>query len=78
MKFETKFGIGEIVHFNPSTKNHRLNDELLKVVGIYIDADKSVRYVCQWPQTGFCASYTENQIKGDPDFNQEAGEYPED
>jgi hypothetical protein len=83
MKFESKIGIGEICGYNENaSRGGRLMDDVLvKVVAVTFapggDSGYTVehigpafgvqRFVCQ-----------ECQLNGDPDFDQAAGEYPDD
>jgi hypothetical protein len=76
MKFESKFGIGEIVAYEPhqrSDNEYRINDALLEVQGIYFGMDGKIEYICRYPATGMTAGFSESQLIGDPDFNQETG-----
>lgn len=73
MKFESKYGIGEIVAYEPHRRNDKPNDELLEVQGIYFGMDNQVDYLCRYPRTGVTVSFKESQLIGDPDFDQEKG-----
>ena len=76
MKFESKFGIGEIIAYEPrqrSDKEYLPNDALLEVQGIYFGMDGKIEYICRYPSTGVTAGFSESQLIGDPDFDQEIG-----
>ena len=76
MKFESKFGIGEIVAYEPhrrDDKEPRCNDALLEVQCVVFGFDGDVGYVCRYPSTGVTVQFSECQLIGDPDFNQETG-----
>ena len=80
MKFETKFGLGEIVYYTRSghkTARHdqftARHDELLEVVAIAFDKN-GVSYYCRYPQ-GITTAFTEGELIGDPDFDQDKGQY---
>lgn len=78
MIFESKFGIGEIVAYEPrqrSDKDFQANDVLLEVQGVFFGMDDKVEYICRYPATGVTAGFSESQLIGDPDFNQETGQY---
>ena len=76
MNFKSKFGIGEIVIYEPhqrTDKDFTANDALLEVQGVFFGMDGRVEYVCRYPATGLTTSFSESQLIGDPDFNQETG-----
>ena len=73
MKFESKFGIGEIVAYEPHRRNGKPNDELLAVQGIQFGMNNHVDYICRYPRTGVIVVFKESQLIGDPDFDQEKG-----
>ena len=75
MKFKTKFGLGEIVYYSRTGHGQAMHDEFLEVVAICFDIDKVVTYHCRFPK-GLTVAFREKELRGDPDFNQEAGEYP--
>lgn len=84
MKFESKYGLGEIVvvglkaqeKANDSGKAH---DVLGEVIEINFVPDSKPRYAVR--VTGFAWQsvcwYNECELDGDPDFDQEAGKYPQ-
>ncbi len=73
MKFESKFGLSEIVVYEPHQRGDKPYDTLLEVQAIYFDIDGNIHYMCRYPSTGVTASFTESQLIGDPDFSQEDG-----
>ena len=78
MKFESKFGIGEIVSYEPrqrSDKEFTPNEALLEVQGIYFGMDGKIEYVCRYPATGVTAGFSEGQLIGDPEYMQDTGSY---
>lgn len=76
MKFESKFGIGEIVSTRQIIRSGRIRpDELLEVIGVVFSKDKTPIYACRLPNM-LPAYFDEHELTGDPTFNQETGEYP--
>jgi len=73
MKFETKFGLGEIVYYTRLGHKTAKHDEFLEVVGIVFDKN-GVSYHCRYPQ-GITAVFAEEELIGDPDFDQDKGQY---
>lgn len=73
MKFESKFGIGEIVIYEPHRRGERQTDVLLEVQGVYFGMDGKVEYVCRYPGNGATVGFSESQLVGDPGFNQDTG-----
>lgn len=76
MKFESKFGVGEIVAYEPrqrEDKESRCEDALMEVQGIYFGMDGKIEYICRYPSSGVTAGFSESQLIGDPDFSQETG-----
>lgn len=77
MKFESKFGVGEIVIYDPhqreaaSAKSY--HDALLEVQAVIFEIGGTVRYVCRYPSSGITGTFAEGQLLGDPDFDQETG-----
>ena len=76
MKFESKFGIGEIVCYDLYRGESLVHSAALEVVGIYFARDGRDEYICRYPQTGATVGFTEAQLLGDPDFDQDRGCYP--
>lgn len=73
MKFESKFGIGEIVETNHDC--HKMLSELFKVMDVLFGKNKSVIYVCRGYK-GQLFHFHEIELFGDPAFDQEKGCYP--
>jgi hypothetical protein len=73
MKFESKFGIGEIVIYEPHHRADKPNDSLLEVQGIYFGMSGKTEYICRYPSSGVTVSFSESQLVGDPDFDQVNG-----
>lgn len=78
MKFESKYGIGEVILTKQQIRGDKMHGEILaKIVGIVFDVDKKPIYACRIAQTGYVIHLNESEIIGDPDFDQEKG-YTED
>lgn len=77
MKFESKFGLGEIVAYEPHRRDGKPKDELLEVQAITFDINGVPSYLCRYPRTGVTVYFQECQLIGDPDFDQETGYKPE-
>lgn len=78
MKFESKFGVGEIVCMDTvKASGNVVSSELLKVVTVAFGTDLIPAYLCRYPRTGAQIWAAENELIGDPDFDQDAGKYPE-
>jgi hypothetical protein len=77
MKFESKFGIGEIViyrtHERADKSKNCPNGALLEVQGIYFGMDGETVYSCRYIGTGVTVGFSESQLVGDPEFNQDSG-----
>ena len=80
MKFETKFGIGEIVYIMAANShNNNIPDLLGQIVSLVIGRD-NVMYLVELVTSDHDVRrvhYEEWQITGDPDYDQELGRYPE-
>jgi tRNA G37 N-methylase Trm5 len=83
MKFETKFGIGEICIHDPFAGRDKESspprDLLVKVVAIQIN-NAAITYICENILTNGHVEYInchEKDLIGDPEFDQEKGCYPE-
>ena len=74
MKFESEFGIDEIVISEEYRNGERIASELWKVVYIVFDRD-SVIYQCRHSTTGNVVGFKEYELIGDPDYDQEFGTY---
>lgn len=75
MKFESKFGLCEIVYHTLDGRRGAKHDEFLEVVGVLF-GKQGVTYACRYP-LGLIGHFTECELDGDPDFNQNAGAYPD-
>jgi|TARA_R110002072_G_scaffold296457_2_gene468332 hypothetical protein len=73
MKFETEFGLGEIVYYSRRGHEKAKHDEFLEVIAITFDKNGTT-YHCRYPQ-GITVAFTEHDLTGDPDFNQDEGKY---
>lgn len=76
MKFESKFGLGEIVSRTRYKGDEIVADELYEVVAVAFDGDGNTAYSCRAPK-GALIQFSETEIEGDPNFDQEAGCYKE-
>ena len=76
MKFESKFGIGEIVMLDTYKGGELLSSKLLKVKAILVDGVESI-YCCENPETLQRQYYQEKDLEGDDQFDQEKGCYPD-
>lgn len=77
MKFDSKFGIGEITVTRQRIVEDKIyEDHLVEIVGIYFDGDRRASYVGRYSH-GTTSTFTEDQLIGDPEFDQETG-YPHD
>ncbi len=77
MKFESKFGPDEIVVKDIYQGEKLIASHLLKVVHIVVDANGTVAYLCENPDNLSRHYYLESDLEGDPDYDQEAGCYPD-
>jgi hypothetical protein len=79
MKFESKFGIGEVVALTKGgmTKNMHgfVYDELLEVIVVNFEED-AVRIICRAPNLMIVA-LKESELDGYIHFDQDAGKYPD-
>lgn len=76
MKFESKFGVGEIV-IRESHQNGKLAQErMMEVIAVLFGKENEVSYICEDTHNGHRQQYCESMLVGDPDFDQEAGSYP--
>jgi len=68
VKFDSKFGLGEVViHRPPKTKE----EHLLEVKSISFDT-RGIAYVCRYPD-GKIGVFDEEELIGDPDFHRGKG-----
>jgi len=70
---ETKFGLGEIVHYSRSAHPKAKHDEHLEVIGIKLSTNGQ-EYMCLWP-TGHITKLCEENLRGDSSYNQITGKY---
>lgn len=80
MKFESKFGVGEIVIIgsNIQARRDRGTDYLGEVIAVIFEKESTGYLVdVQTPKGPQRGQYNESSLVGDPDFNQDTGEYTE-
>lgn len=80
MKFESKFGLDEVLVYNESEVrgNRSMPDQLVKVINVSFNLGGEVTYLCEYVSNqGVIHRITlhESLLTGDPDFDQETG-YP--
>lgn len=75
MKFESKFGIGEIVIRESHQNGKMVQERMLEVTGIIFEKN-GIAYICEDTKNGHRMPYAEDMLVGDPDFDQDKGEYP--
>ncbi len=84
MKFESKFGLGEICVYNEdqfrgnSINNRRMTDLLVKVVAVTFDMDGNATYTVELANDKIGIqriNVHEASLTGDPAFDQETGSY---
>jgi len=82
MKFESKFGLGEIVIRETHKNGEMVQERMMEVVSIIIGSHKGCdggieyAYCCEDTQNGHRQMYEEGMLVGDPDFDQDVGAYP--
>ena len=76
MKFESKFGIGEVVENNIRKGDKLISSALYEVIAIAFDASSSVVY-CRNGSSGIIVPFKESELSGDADYSQEQGGYIE-
>ena len=72
MNVKTKFGLGEIVHKCLLGTGEAQHDDFLEVRAITIEKSHDISYLCLYPN-GRQIWFNENELQGDPDFDQEVG-----
>ncbi|CAH6977861.1 hypothetical protein VCHA53O466_140024 [Vibrio chagasii] len=77
MKFESKFGLKEIVIREAHKNGKMVHERMMEVVGIAFDVEGKVSYLCEDTKAGIRQWYSESMLVGDPLFDQEAGAYPD-
>jgi hypothetical protein len=76
MKFESKFGIGEVVLTARRYRGSRvLQDQILVITAVVFQVGGEKAYYAR-TSDGFMCVFQETELIGDPDFDQDAGEYP--
>ena len=82
MKFESKHGLGEICGYNEGATrgDKRMNDLLVKIISATFDLGGDIHYMVEHVTLSrgvqrFPA--TAAMLTGDPDYDQDAGCYPE-
>lgn len=82
MKFESKFGFGEILTYHDDSgavTTRRLRDQLVKVVAVTFTADGEEKYTVEnATSTGQVQRFDAitASLGGDPAYDQEIGAYP--
>lgn len=77
MKFESKFGIGEIITRDVMKGDMLHSSEMYEVTGIQFGSNGEQLIVCLHTQTQRVIVFKPHDIEGDPDFDQVKGRYPE-
>ena len=81
MKFERKFGMGEVCIYNqqPEGCSRVMRDELVNVVAVQFEVGGITNYLIEFVNTYAIQRIliAEASLTGDPDFNQETGQYEE-
>lgn len=85
MKFESKFGVGEVCIYNHESSHNpdgvdkrTMPDELVKIIGVFFDLDGGVTYhgELMTKSAGIQRlQIHEGMLLGDDDFDQEEGRY---
>lgn len=74
MKFESKYGLGEIVSYTRYKNKVVVLDAMLEVIGVHFSVE-GIGYYCRGTNN-IVVHFAEEDLEGDPDFDQEAGCYP--
>lgn len=75
MKFESKFGLGEIVLTTLQHDTSRMfPDAAFKVHAVIFCVDGSTSYACRHSDGRSC-QFAECELIGDPEYNQTSGRY---
>ena len=77
MNIITKFGIGEIVEHNTYQGNKLIGSQLYKIIGITVSEIGVSVYTTRCTVSGNIINFSESELIGDPDFDQETCSYPE-
>ena len=79
MKFQSKFGLGEICVYDPTgRRSEKVNDLLVKVVQVVFEVGGTVGYTVEFKASNGTIQRIlvhESSLEGDPEFNQEVGMY---
>lgn len=76
MKFKSKFGTGELVYVMMTDSGGRCMPEIVaRVIAVTFERGDSPHYTCRLPN-GVITNFLESELIGDPEFNQELGDYP--
>lgn len=80
MKFESKFGVGEVVYYRmPKSRDSDSNvlsfDKIMEVIAIQFEKEGSITVVARL-NDDTVRGFKESELVGDLDFDQEKGEYP--
>lgn len=70
MKFETKFGLGEICALKQVEREERVShvrDHFWKVIMVTINVNGEITYTCR-SDTGQMVGFFEEELEGDPDY----------
>lgn len=76
MKYESKFGIGEIVVTKQKERDGRIIPDLIGEV-IEVHFGKEAKTITVRISGGILQHFREDELEGDPEFDQELGRYPE-
>lgn len=77
--FESEFGLGEIVIRESHKNGAMVQERMMEVIGVVFSGfgkNLETSYVCEDAENGHRQAYTASMLVGDPDFDQEKGEYP--
>ena len=86
MKFESKFGLGEIVIINNKdelsyeSRRIKLPELVAKVVAVIFELDGRIKYGIEIITKDHLVQHKyayECELLGDPDYNQDLGKYPD-
>jgi hypothetical protein len=76
MKFESKFGLGEIVVTHEKTHGgRRYPGFIMEIIAIQFGKDRSIDYICRVAGNGMSICCKESELIGDPDYDQKIGNY---
>lgn len=72
MKFESKYGIGEMCSLENTSRRKTGSDFIVKITGVMFNIDGRVAYMGRM-DNGLYQSFAECELKGDPEYDQETG-----